>query len=137
MGMYTEVFFRAVLRDDTPAEIIDLISKWIEGVEGDPLEADLPDHPLFSCARWRVLPIMNSDYHLSGGATLARLPWGTHLVFTFHSSIKNYGGEAEKFFDWISPYTKGHGGEFLGYTLYEEDDVPILFVRNETPGGVV
>lgn len=133
MGMYTEVFFRAVLSKDVPPEIIALISKW---VEGEPPETNLPDHPLFSCSRWQVLPTMQSDYHPSGGPILARADWGsTNLIFAFHSSLKNYSGEAEKFFDWISPYTKGFGGEFLGYTLHEESTTPTLFFRTETPGG--
>ena len=44
------------------------------------------------------------------------------------SDFKNYGGEIEKFFDWITTHVEKDGDKtFIGYSLYEEDDEPKLY----------
>lgn len=43
-----------------------------------------------------------------------------------HSSLKNYHGEVEAFFDWLAPHVTSSG--FLGYSLYEESELPVLYV---------
>ena len=125
--MYTEVFFRAELKKETPPDVINLIRAWTEG--GADL-MDVPDHEFFKCDRWTSLPIGGSAYFPTGsGPLFARSEWGGYWALIFHSSLKNYDGEAEKFFDWIERYTLAGVGEFLGFTLYEEDDLPKLHYR--------
>lgn len=52
MGMYTEVFFRARLRQATPEPVIRLLS--CMGGDG-PADVDLPSHPLFVGTRWMTM----------------------------------------------------------------------------------
>lgn len=129
MGMYTEVFFRAELKKDTPTEVLALLGAWVEGRADD---MDLPVHPFFECLRWDTLPGSSSAYFPTGEPSLTRSAWCDQWVLKFHSSLKDYSNEAAKFFDWISPYTEGYGGEFLGYTLYEESETPTLYHRMAT-----
>lgn len=130
MGMYTEVFFRAELKKDTPKSVIELLAAWVKG-EADTVP--LPEHPFFACKRWTSLPIGGSAYFPTVAAPVfvKSLDWAEYWILSFHSSLKNYDGEAEKFFDWIGPYVAGGGREFLGYSLYEEDELPQLFFRTD------
>lgn len=133
MGMYTEIFAHLEL---------------IEGIEGYGKEwngiqaihqgdfdlysrAELPDHELFDTDRWSILAHMSSFYFPdSTGSSLTVRGSGTHQwSWTFLANLKNYGGEIEKFFDWIDPLVYGFGKEFLGYSRYEEFDTPTLYYK--------
>jgi len=131
MGMYTEVYFRAELKAETPPEVIALLAAWVGGY-ADLLP--LPEHEFFKCGRWASLPVGGSAYFPTGGSpTFSRSEYGGYWTLIFRSSLKNYDDEAAKFFDWIAPYLMASEGEFLGYTLYEEAETPTLvFQRKAT-----
>lgn len=131
MGMYTEVFFRAELKADTPDDVIETL-KYMVG-DSDDAPKSLPAHPLFVCERWDVVARCTSAYFpASSGSVLAKSSWSTERwSLSFLSSLKDYDSEAEKFFDWIGRYVVGYPGDFLGYTLYEESEDPILFHMSE------
>lgn len=119
MGMYTEIFFRATLKRDTPDEVLAPIRAMLGQAEVDP--DDLPNHPLFECPRWDMLGMSSSYYfpdHTPSGMEKddIRKAWGVYL----NADLKNYDDEIEKFFDWIDPYIDAGPGEFLGYSLYED-----------------
>jgi hypothetical protein len=131
MGMYTEVFFRAELKADTPDDVIETLRYMVGDSDDQP--TSLPAHPLFACQRWDVVARCTSAYFpASAGSVLARSSWSAdRWSLSFLSSLKNYDGEAEKFFDWIGQYVTDFPGDFLGYTLYEESEDPILFRVSE------
>lgn len=119
MGMYTEIFFRATLKQDVPESVLAPFRAMLGELEAESIE--LPDHELFQRGRWYMLA-RGSSYYFPEHAQ-------SHLVqddirgawcVLLHASIKNYDGEIEAFFDWIDPYVDAYQGEFLGYSLYEE-----------------
>lgn len=138
MGMYTEINMRANLRQDTPEEVLQVLEAMAFGA---PILAasELPAHPLFESHRWYHLGVRGSYYFPKAGLSEVVRPvheWDAPR-FSLHGDLKNYDNEIDKFFDWIDPYIDAEPGEFLGYSLYEEDQCadgsgPVLRVK----GGV-
>jgi hypothetical protein len=127
MGMYTEIHFRAELVSDVPEEVLAVLRHLVDWEEPEP--ETLPDHELFQCPRWDMLGQCSSAYfpdHPESSLTFEGVGLRRWSVF-LNADLKNYGSEIEKFFDWIDPYVRGSQGQFLGYSLYEEDDNPIIY----------
>ncbi|UDL16402.1 hypothetical protein SEA_ZOOMAN_153 [Microbacterium phage Zooman] len=121
MGMYTEFFFRAELKKDTPQEVIDFLDAWFKGEEPAPL-----DHDFFRRPRWESLLLGSSAYFPTLPNSSFANVWG-YWELGIHASLKNYGAEIDYFLDWIEPYVDGYKGDFLGYSLYEESEQPHLY----------
>lgn len=132
MGMYTEIFARGGLAEDTPPEIGSILRALIVGVDVAPfLNMDQPHHQFFDCDRFNQIASGSSAY-LPGTAHsqwVEKNFWSKLPGFLITASLKNYDSEIEKFFDWIDPYLEADGGEFVGYSLYEENRVPLLFYK--------
>lgn len=119
MGQYTELWFRAELREDTPEEVLNVL-KYLVGSEGEP---DLPEHPFFEKDHWDRLgnhgsvyfPNVGESEYIEGDPTRSWEPTRVAL----HGNVKDYGGEIDMFFDWIDPYVDAPEGTFLGYALEE------------------
>lgn len=127
MGMYTEIFFRAELVRDVPEDVVAILKCMQEF--WDPEPEGLPDHPLFECSRWKYLGCSDSSYFPIAKSSMEQDSYSGQWRVMILSNLKNYSGEIGKFFDWIDPYVDGPEGSFLGYSLYEEDDVPTLFQK--------
>ena len=125
MGMYTEIFFRAELVRDVPVQVVECLHAMTNFYHQAPEE--LPDHPLFECSRWEILGCGGSAYFPVSQSSLQLDTYSGQWHVLFLSNLKNYSGEIGHFFDWIDPYVSGSEGEFLGYSLYEESNDPILF----------
>lgn len=134
MGMYTEFYFRADIKDGDAADWLD---KQINGDEAEWFESEpqtpLKDHALFTTHRWRSVFIGGGSVsHESRSPTF----YGNRLVLS--SSLKNYDDEIENFINWITPHLKMFPGEYLGYSLYEDStddskdyrDHPTLYFAN-------
>jgi len=142
MGMYTEFYFRANIKDGPVADWLD---KQINA-DDDWFQTGFDDHEFFTLDRWSSVfigggsvsqesrtPIFRRKNRAGGG------PYGNELVLA--SSLKNYGGEVESFIEWITPHLDMHTGDLLGYELYEDscDDAdvyrehPTLYFHNREP----
>lgn len=56
------------------------------------------------------------------------------LYVSFRSSLKNYDGEIEAFFDWVTPHVVNSGAPgrvFIGYSLSEDATEPTLYYTKE------
>jgi hypothetical protein len=121
MGMYTEFFFRAQLRKDAPAKLIDWLDELANGHDAEVTPYD--DHEFFKCERWEsALYGGGAVYQISRALQFTR---GTDRSYEppeliVHASLKNYGSEIEAFVDWITPFVDALEGDFLGYSLYED-----------------
>lgn len=127
MGMYTEIYFRAELARDVPVEVVEILKSMSDFRNPEPEE--LPDHPLFQCSRWRNVGCGGSAYFPITKSEIYLDKYSAQWHVFFLANLKNYSGEIGHFFDWIDPYLDSREGEFLGYSLYEEDDNPILYHR--------
>lgn len=114
MGTYTDLRLTVALREDTPAEVVDLLRRM---VAADPPSSDLPDHPFFADDRWRYVLTCSSYSVLDYPPTLERR--GPFWVLRVQSALKNYTDTIEKFLDWLHPHVAAHPGDFLGYMLCE------------------
>lgn len=131
--MYTEIQFKAELLKDTPDEVISVLQHMIEREFAQAYEEPLPDHPLFSCSRWDLLARCCSAYFSDHAESFIRKDeYNSKWHVFMNADLKNYSSEIEKFFDWIDPYVSGHHGQFLGYSLYEEDDDPVIFHKKSS-----
>lgn len=143
MGMFTEFYFRAEVKDGPCADWLDAE---INGNQSIPWQIpscrDLV-HEWFNNPQWYMVfcgggavyqqsrpPLFTRD--APGG------PYGNRL--TLSSSAKTM--LAEEFVQWITPHLKMSDGDFLGYSLYEDttdDDSrqwrehPTLFFVNRKP----
>jgi hypothetical protein len=117
MGMYTEFYFRANIKD---GPVLDWLDTNINGESW--FEQPFDDHPFFTCSRW-------SSVFIGGGAVYqeSRRPILRRKVKTYErntlvlaSSLKNYDSEIGEFVAWIGPHLDMHAGDFLGYSLYED-----------------
>lgn len=126
MGMYTELHFNVELKEDTPAEVIELLGKMVKG-EVSPHLNKLPSHPLFAAARWQWMLRSDSYYfNADTNSTLRfdKIPNAYYLCI--RCNVKNYDNEIEKFVDWIKPYVNAYEGDFLGFSRYKETEEPTL-----------
>jgi len=127
MGMYTEIYTRIELKEDTPESVIQVLKFMLGEIEDMPA---LPDHALFKTPRWDFMLRCHSFYHIPfSNQTLKYSDIGENYYLFGRSDLKNYDEEIEKFFDWIHPYCE-HGG-MIGYSLYEEDTKPTLYFIDE------
>jgi hypothetical protein len=132
MGMYTEFFFRARLKPDTPAALIDWLDDLANNPDGDVEPYD--DHPFFTLPRWDSALMGGGAVYQVSRALQFRPKRGDNWTagdLVVHSSLKNYGGETDAFVEWISPHLAAWPGDFLGYTLYE--DTRNDYDDNESP----
>lgn len=123
MGTYTELKFRAKLKEQTPKEVVDLLNRVINEKDlghdkqmfntSDVFVPEL-DHEFFKCERWYMLFLStNWDYTMQGGKFYEEKD---RWVIDLHTEFKNYNDEINQFVDWISPFIAGRKKkEYLGY----------------------
>lgn len=129
MGMHTEIYVKAVLKEDVNINVIDVL-KYMLGMDNIELEdLILPNHSLFTTNNWHYMLRSGSYYHVPYVVSLFEYNnISENYYLVVRSDFKNYQGEVEKFFDWISPHVEKDGDKtFMGYSLYEEDDEPKLY----------
>ena len=132
MGDYTEVWFRADI-DPTHAHhvghVVGIASGAIVATPGTGRAlAEL--HRLFTLRRWRSVFAGSSAYWPETGFLTVAANNRGGVTLAFQSQLKNYDGEAEAFFEWVSPLIHGgaDSGRFLGYTLGpDSDQQPTLY----------
>ena len=124
MGMYTELDFNSELKKDVPEEVLNVLRVMLGELD---LNIPLPTHPLFLCSRWTFMLTCNSYYFDSNTSSTLRWDDISDAYFIhIRSNLKNYEYEIEKFVDWITPYLNRFDGDFLGFTRYEETEIPTL-----------
>ena len=129
MGMYTEIYVKAVLKGDVDDNVVNII-KYMLGMDNIELEdLTLPYHRLFATSRWHYMLQSSSYYHIPYTVKLFEYDEiSENYYLVVRSDFKNYQGEIGKFFDWIAPYIEKCGDKtFIGYSLYEEYDEPKLY----------
>lgn len=122
--MYTEIYVNVDLKTSTPEEIITVLKamcgKLDEELRKEVLK-DLPD-------RWCML---FSDCSFYTPRTYCKFldqdPISKQWSLLGKGDIKNYEGEIQQFFEWISPWVDGFEGDFIGYSRYEENQQPHLY----------
>lgn len=120
MGMYTEFFFRAELKKDAPDDLVVYLRKVLDPSNSWYTMTPYNDHEFFTCERWQSVFWSSSYSHPPGDSKFHASDGIRPSSIVIHSSLKNYGGEAGAFVDWIMPYINACPGDFLGYTLYED-----------------
>ena len=129
MGTYTEIYVKAVLKEDVDDNVINIL-KYMLGMDDVELEDfEIPSHSLFKTNNWHYMLRSGSYYHIPYNVKLFEYnDISENYYLVVRSDFKNYQGEIGKFFDWIKQHLyKGLGKQFIGYSLHEEDDEPILY----------
>ena len=129
MGMYSEIYVKAVLKKDVDDNVVNII-KYMLGIDYVELEdLTIPSQSLFETDRWGSMLRSSSYYHMPYTVKLFEYnAISENYYLVVRSDFKNYQGEIGKFFDWITPYIVKDGDKtFIGYSLYEEDDEPKLY----------
>lgn len=125
MGMHTELRVNCRLKADTPQQVVDVLRYLADGDTMQLPKFALPEHPLFSCDRWRYLMRMSSSYfddEPSAGVVKWRGRW--HVLSV--ANLKNYDDEIAKFIDWLSPHVDAAPGTVWAEHRYEERDEATL-----------
>lgn len=128
MGMYTEFHFNVRLKDDTPKDVLEVLTLMLGGDVEPPM---LPDHPLFKTPRWHYMLVSDSEYfdsqsrsELSQDFSITCRP---RIYLSVRTNLKNYNEEIQKFIDWIRPHLASTDPrDLLGYYRYEESREPTL-----------
>lgn len=127
MGMYTELIFKAEIRGDIPNEVRAVLHHLFNDGEAP---TTLPDHEFFKCDRWGMVGKCSSFYHVP--FALSRYTDG--YIFS-RSDLKDYDDEIRKFVDWVMPYIRAEEGACIGWSWYEEADLPTLLFFHDAGGG--
>jgi hypothetical protein len=131
MGMYTELYFRAGLKEDTPPAVITTLQSMCEGTaETTP----------FGDGRCPFMFRSSSHYHHP--IAVSSLDWLGYIdkwYLFVRCDMKNYSGEIESFLDWIAPYLDLSVGDYVGHIFYEEwlEPKPLHYVGNKVISGPI
>ena len=141
MGMFTEFYLRANIKEGEFADWLDKQINHGGGFEARFMEADFPNDD-----RWYMPFIGGGAVYQESRRPIFRRkaadygePYHHQLVLA--SSYKGGTFTADGFVAWISPHLKMDDGEFLGYSLYEDStddgeqwrDHPVLYFHNREP----
>ena len=130
MGMYTEVNLTVRLREDTPSEVIQVLS-YMVGASTD--KPELPDHSFFACDRWAATLNCSSYYFVPFSTFELRFDGIANTFYIVgRADLKNYDDEIEHFIDWLTPYIDAEPGQMLGYSRYEECLRPTILLHPNT-----
>jgi hypothetical protein len=144
MGMYTEFYFRANIKD---GRVADWLDRQING-EDDWFRSPYDEHEFFQSDRWSSVFIGGGAVYQESRTPIFRRksqggggPYHHQLVLA--SSMKDYGDEQASFVEWITPHLDMYAGDFLGYSLYEDScrdepdgtyrEHPTLYFMPKTP----
>jgi hypothetical protein len=130
MGNYTELKFKAKLKQDTPENVVNILKRVInerdlghDKVFFDTEDVFKPelDHPFFKCERWYMLFLStNFDNEMQGGRFYEE---NGRWIISLHTEFKNYDGEIDYFFEWIKPFIAGRKEkQYVGYWRGENMD---------------
>ena len=129
MGMYTELVFKAEIREDVPDDVHSILKHLFSG--GDKPDI-LPNHPFFEASRWGQIGNSSSFYHtpfaLSAYSNPNQPESNGGYIFS-RSDLKNYSGEIGLFLEWVDPYIDEFAGQCIGWVWYEEDPAPTLIFK--------
>jgi hypothetical protein len=134
MGTYTEFYFKATLKKETPPEVITLLNDIVNNFHAfyEQLTnkeypviksvADTPElpieHPFGKCERWDQL-FHSTDWGSinNGGSTFTNTGYPELWI---HTQFKNYDNPIGKFVDWIKPHIAGRKKkQYLGFYQVE------------------
>ena len=124
--MFTECVLNVSLKRETPKNVIEIL-EYLANSKIFAVRPDLPHHKFFTLPRWEQVLTMSSYYFC--GFSYAQVyregpEDGPGLSCRF--DMKNYSNEIGEFINWLMPYVEAYPGTLLGYTLYEDDDIPTL-----------
>lgn len=132
MGMYTELHYNVELPKETPQQVLNTLRLMLGEVD----HAELPDHPLFSTDRWRMMLRCDSYYFSADTHSTLRFDEnGDCFYLCIRCNVKNYCQEIEQFIAWLDPYVYAFEGDFLGFHRYEESEDPVLIRKSSDKSG--
>lgn len=136
MGMYTEVVFRAEINEEELGKDIFDIFDYMFNPDTNVERYDLilPKHEFFKCQRWDSVGNMSSFYHHPNRVVDWYIPYYNNMdkkypdvhIFS-RNDLKDYDEEIREFFDWVDSLGIFREGEYMGYSLYEEDNTPTIY----------
>ncbi|MGB0732400.1 MAG: hypothetical protein ACPGPF_01500 [Pontibacterium sp.] len=122
MGMYTEIFINADLKEGTPQEVIDVLAAMCQHNSKANCLKDKPQ-------QWADLFSQGSFYlPLTECAKLTYSDIAGHYSLLAKGDIKNDNNEILQFFAFIKPWCKG---DFIGYYRDENSIEPILVYTDD------
>ena len=126
MGMYTKISVDLKFKENLPLEVVEALKAMVGEVDSNLYSiTDFPTNDLFKSTRWNFMLRCSSYYHTP--VSLTKLHYGDiskRYYLVSSSDFKNYDNEVDLFFDFVKDYVEDG---FLGYSLYEEDEVPTLY----------
>ena len=121
MGMYTEIYVNVDLVPNVPEKVIKVLQAMCGDREPDILLEDVQKDWLY---------LFNNGSFYVPSTVCRNLTYNNisnRWSLLGKGDLKNYNGQIESFFAWLMPYIKGHEGDFIGYSRYEESQEPTLF----------
>ena len=129
MGMYTELYVKAVFKENLPKDVVDIIEYMLGMGDNEVDDLKLPDHELFKTPRWEYMLRSASHYHIP--FALNKFIYNEiseNYFLVARADFKNYNGEIEKFFDWLKLYLQQElYKSVIGYALHDEATEPTIY----------
>ena len=122
MGTYTRLEMNTSLKESTPVEVVNILKHLIDGKGSQ--EPPHPQHKFFSCNRYKLIALGDSEYVMQDGK----------LHFRIHSNFKAYDNEITQFIDFITEYVDAEKGEIIGQYSSEDDIEETLIFKHMRPG---
>ena len=138
MGMYTALSIGVELNVEQSHPVTELLRYMIGERPDEPKYTPAQYmqinalHSLFITSRWEYM--LQSDSYYFNYDTHFRLRWDDNAKAYFLSGVcnlKNYNQEIEHFLDWLNQFVADPEEGFLGWTMYEEDDIPTILYRKD------
>lgn len=122
MGMYTEIYVNADLKEDTPTEVLEVLKAMCRKDSDSNFLNNKP-------SRWSLM-FSNGSYYtpLTECGKLSFDVVGGHYSLIAKGDIKNYNNEIKDLFEFIKPWCDD---EFIGYYRHENDREPTLVYSDE------
>lgn len=117
MGMYTEFYFRAVVKEGPVADWLD---QQINGGDDDPV-TPYDDSEFFQDGYWQMIFWgSGAVYQESRPPIFRRATERYESTWLVIASSMKHSVYIDRFITWIAPHLRQSPGDFLGYKLFED-----------------
>lgn len=126
--MYKEFYMNAILKNDTPLNIVKILKYMTGDMEID--DISITQDALFKIENWQyILQSESSRFDSTAKSSVDFSSIDDCYYLRVSCSLNNDKMQIEKFLGFINPYLNKQPGDFLGYVRDEDSNEPLILLK--------